>query len=155
MIDGVKRTLFGSILHLAAAVYFFFYPTLLFIMLIVDQDRVPEALASYSWITYLNFTLMFLFAAVIGVGLMSPLNRSIRHITSGLFIVSTVVNLAAIIFVMAQFGHPLDVVSTSINSFFCITIAVGLLSGYESKAASYLLPFRREGVEDELDSIGA
>jgi hypothetical protein len=155
MIEGIRRTLIGSILHLAGTIYFFFYPTLLFVMLMVDQERVPDFLASYSWITYLNFSLMFVFAAVLGFGLMAPLKRAVRRITAGVFILSAVVNLGSITFVFAHIGQLLDVVSTSLNSLFCISIGVGLILGYDSKAAPFLLPFRRDGVEEELGSIGA
>lgn len=124
-------------------------------MLIVDQDSVPVSLASYSWITYINFTLMFVFAAAIGFGIMAPLQRIVRRILSGLFLVTAAVNLASIILVLALLGLPMDVVPTTLNVIFCTSIGVGMILGYESKAASFLLPFRRDGVEEELDSVSA
>ena len=146
-----ERALIGSIVHAVAVFYFFVYPLVLFIVFLVDQEAVPETLASFSWITYLNFALMIFYAAVLGFGLMRPLKRWIRMIVGGLFGLSVLMNAIGFIVMLAMFDKAMDTIPTILNTLFLALLAVGLFLGYESKAAPYLMPFR--AVEDP-DSPG-
>lgn len=150
-----ERALVGTIVHAIAAFYFFVYPLILFIAFLVDQDSVPETLASFSWITYLNFSLMFFYAAVLGFGLMKPLKKWIRVIVGGLFSLSVLFNGIGFIVMLAVFSKAMDAVPTLMNVGLLAMLAVALFIGYESKASPYLMPFRAVDEDGPAAGIGA
>lgn len=156
MIDGVLRTLIGTIVHVLALCYFGLFPLAVLIVLAVDPESMPKMLGSWSWVTMLNFGLMLFLSLAIAYGLFRPLEKAIRT-TAGYILIGisilTAINLTYTIIMVEE----LDGLFVSIcNLCFLAALATGFMMGYEAKAASYLMPFRfkdpKGGVTNSGDS---
>ncbi len=146
MVEGVKRTIVGTILYVLGILYYAFYPIIM-IGLLLSVDDIPATIGSLSWPTYLAFSLMVFFAIILIYSLFRPLSRLTRIISGLIFLAGVIVFLAEVIYDAAV--HEVYNITIGTNTIYSALIGIGMLLGYESKLAFLLLPFRAKKADGE------